>query len=99
MFVFLVFSVCVFTSVNAHSETITITVGNDGVSHVTVNVITGDSVKWRLNSPGEINILCDENIPGTSVPAGASYFNFTLNENSPEFIYIVKIKGEYNYKF
>jgi len=84
--------------VKAHSESVTINVGNDGVSHVTVNVITGDSVKWRLNSPGEINIICAENIPGTSVPTGASYFNFTLNENSPEFVYIVKIKGVYNYK-
>ncbi len=93
------FSDCVFTPVNAHSESVIINVSNSGISQVTANVVTGDTVKWRLNSSGEFRILCGDNIPGTSVPAGASYFNFTLNENSPEFIYVVKIKGEYNYKF
>lgn len=99
LFSFLICSVCVFTSVKTHSETFLIEAGNKGVSPLNVNAVVGDTIVWDMINDGEFQLICDGSYPGTNIPAGASQFNFILNEAQSSYIYVLRYKGNYIYKF
>lgn len=96
---FLFCSVCVFTSVKTHSETIFIEAGNKGISPLNINAVVGDTVIWQKINDGEFQVICGGSYPGTSIPSGSPQINFLLNETQPSYSYILKVKGNYNYKF
>ncbi len=90
--------VCLFYSItSSNAAIVNITVNDFSFSPSVTSVITGDTVRWTLESSFPHAIACGGNVYGTSIPNGAIPWNFVLNQGNPFFEYIVTVQGEYKY--
>lgn len=81
----------------AHSKIVTIKVQDYKFSPEYVHVSTGDVIRWIWIGPSSYSIVCDGEFPGTSLPHGASGWDFQINSSGTVYETRISVAGVYDY--
>ena len=85
-----------FSITTTFATTWNVTVADFSFSPSTINAVIGDVIQFNWSS-GFHTTTCGSGLPGTSLPAGASEWDTSMDPGSTTFSYTVTVAGDYFY--